>query len=101
MRAIDIEGMRKDIPKFYNFMPPSAVDQWKERLQHLEGWLLRVPEQPYWPLEDLVQATRPVLPVSNEETMASLQTLRDKELAPIREVCFILIIIPNISLFII
>lgn len=65
-------------------MPPSAVDQWKERLLHLDSWLL--PERPYWPLEELLPATRPSLPESKEEALASLQLLRDKELAPIKEV---------------
>ena len=78
--------MRREIPKFYKFMPPSAVDQWKERLLNLDDWLLRVPERPYWPLEDLLRATRPSIPESEQEAVASLQLLRDKELAPIREV---------------
>ena len=67
-------------------MPPSAVDQWKERLLHLDSWLRCVPERPYRPLEDLLRATRPALPESEEEAVASLQLLRDKELAPIEEV---------------
>jgi len=86
LRSIDVEGMRKDIPKFYKLMPPSAVDQWKERLLHLDSWLLSVLERPYWPLVDLLRATRPSIPESEEEALASLQLLRDKELAPIKEV---------------
>lgn len=69
-------------------MPPSAVDQCKERLLHLDSWLRCVPERLYWPLEDLLRATRPSLPESEEEAVASLQLLRDKELAPIKEVIF-------------
>lgn len=99
LRSIDVEGMRKDILKFYKFMPPSAVDQWKERLLHLDSWLLCVPERPYRPLEDLLRATRPSLPESEEEAVASLQLLRDKELAPIKEVILKKIDIFEIKIF--
>ena len=83
----DIEGLKRDIPKFFSHMPPRQREFWEKILERPEDLMLQG-SSANWPLDKLKstrqEGTRDR--EANEEVSYDITKLRAKEAAPLSEV---------------
>ena len=81
----DIDGLKKDIPKFFGHMPPRQRVFW----DNAEKLLLQASAM-NWPLINLINPRRPnttgAAAEASEQIPDDIAQLREKETAPLEEV---------------
>ena len=83
----DIEGLKRDIPKFFSHMASRQREFWDKILKNSEDLMLQGSSLD-WPLDKLKNPRRPS--VAGKETdnqiPEDISQLREKETAPLEEV---------------
>lgn len=74
---IDVESLKKDIPKYAEFLPKDAAASWQTWLENLETNILCIPEDPVWPL-DVLKVAKQVRPEIISDTLPD--TLVERQL---------------------
>jgi len=82
---LDVDALRRDIPRYHHNMPKEAADAWEGWLNQLDG-LTQVPESYNWPVDVLKKSTRtePAPPVA--QISPDLLESRERETKQTREV---------------
>jgi len=82
---LDVDALRRDIPRYHHNMPKEAADAWEGWLNQLDG-LTQVPESYNWPVDVLKKSTRtePAPPVA--QISPDLLELRERETQQTQEV---------------
>ena len=87
----DVEGLKKDIPKFFGHMPSRQREFWENILQNPEN-LMQKGSSEQWPLNNVKSPRRPgVAGKELDDTIPEdISQLREKETAPLDEVIIFL-----------
>ena len=83
----DVEGLKKDIPKFFGHMPSRQQEFWERILQNPED-LIQQGSSENWTLPNLKNPRRPGVArnESDDKIPDDISQLREKETAPLEEV---------------
>ena len=83
----DIEGLKRDIPKFFGHMPSRQREFWETTLEKSEDLMLQG-STTNWALDKLKNPRRPGIAgrAAIEEIPADISQLREKETAPLEGV---------------
>ena len=82
---MDIEALRRDIPRYHQNMPKEAADVWEGWFSHLDE-LTCVPDSYCWPIDKLRQSARTAPAPPAAQISPDLLELRDRETRQIQEV---------------
>ena len=85
LTKLDVDALRRDIPRYHHNMPKEAADVWEGWLDRLNG-LTHVPDSYNWPVDVLKKCARtePAPPVA--QISPDLMELREREAQQTQEV---------------
>ena len=83
----DVEGLKKDIPKFFGHMPSRQREFWEKIIQNPED-LMQQGSSEEWPLTNVKNPRRPGVAGKefDDAIPQDISQLREKETAPLDEV---------------
>ena len=83
----DVEGLKKDIPKFFGHMPSRQREFWEKILQNPDD-LMQQGSSQHWPLPNVKNPRRPGVAGKefDDKIPEDISQLREKETAPLDEV---------------
>ena len=85
LTKLDVEALKRGIPKYHLNMPQPASSTWEQCLGKIDG-LTFVPESYEWPVTKLKNARRTELAPPSAHLPPDLLELREKEVQPTQEV---------------
>jgi len=81
---IDIEGLKRDLGKFREHYPETAVSFWSDWIDRVDE-LAALPEEWEWPL-DAIQTAEKIKPATIDHSVPGhLQALQDKDAQPTKQ----------------
>ena len=94
-----VEGLKRDIPRYYGHMTSSAEAKWKAIIEDPNSLLLN-PVSSTWPIDNLVSAQRTAAgdPLLNAVPL-EVQRMRGREEAPLNEVVLLCLKLLYLVLF--
>ena len=86
LRKQEVEGLKRDIPRYYGHMTSSAEAKWKAVIEDPNSLLLN-PVSSTWPIDNLVSAQRTAAgdPLLNVVPL-EVERMREREKTPLNEV---------------
>lgn len=85
LAKLDVESLKRDIPKYRQNLPKAASNSWERWLNKIDD-LIIVPDDYDWPVQKLKKAVRTEPANLTAHLSADLLELREKEIQPTQEV---------------
>ena len=95
LRKQEVEGLKRDIPRFYGHMTSSAEAKWKAIIEDPNTLLLN-PVSPSWPIDNLVSAQRTA---AGDPLLNAVPLEGGREEAPFNEVVLLCLKLLYLVLF--